>query len=76
MDVLERRLADAVTITLVLLGPWRKRDLATLPLVSRVRLRRAAVPIRALGYRFEVAAPDTETVGGRRYRGASSSRGR
>lgn len=54
---LERRDTDAVTITLLLLGPWRQRDLTTLPLVSRVRLRRAASRVTNLGYRFEVAAP-------------------
>jgi uncharacterized protein (TIGR04141 family) len=57
---LERRTPDTVTITLLLLGPWRQRDLTTLPLVSRVRLRRAAARVRNLGYRFEVAAPVTE----------------
>jgi uncharacterized protein (TIGR04141 family) len=57
---LERRSPDTVTITLLLLGPWRQRDLTTLPLVSRVRLRRAAARIRNLGYRFEVAVPVVE----------------
>jgi uncharacterized protein (TIGR04141 family) len=57
---LERRSPDTVTVTLLLLGPWRRLDLTTLPLVSRVRLRRAALRITNLGYRFEVAVPATE----------------
>jgi uncharacterized protein (TIGR04141 family) len=57
---LERRQPDRVTVTLLLLGPWRTRDLNTLPLVSRVRLRRAAAHLRNLGYHFEVAAPVIE----------------
>jgi hypothetical protein len=57
---LERRSPDSVIITLLLLGPWHQRDLTTLPLVSRVRLRRAAARVTNLGYRFEVAAPVTE----------------
>ena len=56
---LERRSPDTVTITLLLLGPLRQRDLTTLPPASRVRLRRAAARVRNLGYRFEVAAPVT-----------------
>jgi uncharacterized protein (TIGR04141 family) len=62
---LEDRRPDTVTVTLLLLGPWRQRDLTTLPLVSRMRLRRTAARIKALGYRFEVAAPSTETAEGR-----------
>lgn len=73
---LEDRRPDAVTVTLLLLGPWRRPDLTTLPLVSRVRLRRTAARITALGYRFDVAAPRTETVGGRRYRGPRGEGGR
>lgn len=57
---LERRDPDAVTVTLLLLGPWRRRDVTTLPLVSRVRLRRAATRLRTMGYRFEVAVPVIE----------------
>jgi len=49
---------DDVTITLLLLGSWRQRSLTALPLVSRLRLRRTAQRIAALGYRLEIAAPE------------------
>jgi uncharacterized protein (TIGR04141 family) len=63
MIALESREPDAVTITLLLLGTWRERDVATLPLVSRIRLQRAVERITSLGYRFEIASPDL-VVGG------------
>lgn len=49
---------DEVTLTLLLLGSWKERTLSALPLVSRLRLRRTAQKIAALGYRLEIAAPD------------------
>ena len=69
MAALESRRPDSVTITLLLLGSWRRRDVTTLPLVSRIRLQRAADRISALGYRFEIASPDIVVAarsGGRR----------
>lgn len=66
MAALESRQPDAVTITLLLLGSWRKRDVATLPLVSRIRMQRAADRIASLGYRFEVASPDLVAAGSHR----------
>jgi uncharacterized protein (TIGR04141 family) len=65
LAALELRRSEAVTITLLLLGTWRKRDVRTLPLVSRLRLRRAANRVTALGYRFEVASPDLDVTVGR-----------
>jgi hypothetical protein len=69
MAALESRRPDSVTVTRLLLGAWRRRDVTTLPLVSRIRLQRAADRISALGYRFEVASPDmvvAARTGGRR----------
>jgi uncharacterized protein (TIGR04141 family) len=68
LAALEGRRSEAVTITLLLLGTWRKRDVRTLPLVSRLRLRRAANRVTALGHRFEVASPDVDVTVGRRRR--------
>jgi uncharacterized protein (TIGR04141 family) len=66
LAALEDRRSEAVTVTLLLLGTWRERDVRTLPLVSRLRLRRAANRVTALGYRFEVASPETDIAVGRR----------
>ncbi|PZS20885.1 MAG: hypothetical protein DLM60_07980 [Pseudonocardiales bacterium] len=66
LAALEGRRSEAVTITLLFLGTWRKRDVRTLPLVSRLRLRRAANWVTALGYRFEVASPDVDITVERR----------
>lgn len=60
MLALEKRQPDCVTVTLLLLGGWRRKDLRSLPLLSRLRLQRAADAITDLGYRFEVASPDVE----------------
>jgi uncharacterized protein (TIGR04141 family) len=57
MAALEDRRPNTVVVTLLLLGTWRKIDLKTLPLVSRLRLRRTFDRITDLGYRFEVASP-------------------
>lgn len=57
MAALEDRRPNTVIVTLLLLGTWRKVDLKTLPLVSRLRLRRTFDHVTDLGYRFEVAAP-------------------
>jgi hypothetical protein len=57
---LEARRTEEVTITLLLLGTWRERSLRALPLVSRIRLQKAAQRISTLGYRFEVASPPLE----------------
>jgi uncharacterized protein (TIGR04141 family) len=55
---LEERRSGSITITLLLLGSWRQRSLKSLPLVSKIRLRKTARFIEALGYNFEVASPD------------------
>ena len=60
MLALEKREPDSVTVTLLLLGGWKRKDLRSLPLLSRLRLQRAADAITDLGYHFEVASPDAE----------------
>lgn len=54
---LETRRPAEVTITLLLLGTWQERAATSLPLVSRMRLRKAYEQITGLGYRLELAAP-------------------
>ncbi len=54
---LKARRPDEVTITLLLLGTWKERAATSLPLVSRMRLRKAYEQITSLGYRLELAAP-------------------
>jgi len=63
---LEKREPRAVTVTLLLLGTWRARDLRTLPLLSRLCLRRTAYRLAGLGYKVEVASPDTNARRGER----------
>lgn len=46
-----------VTITLLLLGSWRRQTLRSLPLASKQRLHGLARRLEELGYRLEVAAP-------------------
>ncbi|MGD9988622.1 DUF6119 family protein [Pseudonocardia sp.] len=65
MAALENRQPGRVTVTLLLLGSWRRRDLGSLPLLSRLRLQRAADAITDLGYILEIASPDVVLRRGR-----------
>lgn len=58
MVALENRQPRRVIVTLLLLGSWKRRDVRSLPLLSRLRLQRAADTITDLGYGFEIASPE------------------